>query len=406
MRSDPPLLLFYASRQIGGGEAYFINLGLAALKSGRRCVVVDYADGFVVARIPGAEHMVYSDEGGATYEGDCVACMPLGAAVFLGASLRLSPGARLLFISIHHHHAIELGNIGWMLRGLSPAIAGKIWPLLEPLRYRSIRRFFREIDASNGLAYCAPFQRDFDQAYLGLQLNGPLVPIPVPTRVASPVDTGADCDSIIWVSRLAKEKAEMISEIIATMVASRCERKLIIVGDGPERNRIEEQLKDSGISYEMPGRIAGAELVSFLRAKAFLCIGVGTAAIEMAMAGLPTLVVGLPGCHGGKFLWLHQTSPGDTIITSKSSDMALSINAAIAQISNQTRWHREANECMNAAFSRHGVDGSWDLLSKALDETTLSFAAACRLAHMDQQPFAAIRSAKQAIKNKFLKARK
>jgi hypothetical protein len=400
MKTDPPLLLFYASRQIGGGEAYFINLGLAAIKSGRRCIVVDYDDGYVLSRIPGAEHVRYTDDCGASYQGDCVAFIPLGAAVFLGCRLRLRPDARILFVSIHHHHAIELGNLGWLLRKLEPCLAGKIWSFLEPLRRRAVKGFFREINTRSGLAYCAPFQRTFDEAYLGLPLSSPVISIPAPRREQAG-DLRRAGDSIIWVSRFAKEKAKMISDLIAAVATSRCGRKLILIGEGPERERIAEEAKAAGIPYEMPGMISGSDLDTFIKSNAFVCVGVGTTAAEMAVAGLPTLVVGLPGNHRGKFLWLHHAEPGDTIIPSAGSVKALSLNSAITQISDPDGWLYEARACMHAASSRHDIENSWNQLSKALGATSLTVSDACRLAGMDQQPFTLIRTFKLAIRSIF-----
>jgi glycosyltransferase involved in cell wall biosynthesis len=397
MKTDPPLLLFYASRQIGGGEAYFINLGLAAIRSGRRCIVVDYDDGYVLSRIPGAEHVSYSDDCGASYQGDCVAFMPLGALVFLGCSLRLRSDTRILLVSVHHHHAIELGNLGWLLRRVEPGLAGKIWPLLEPLRHRTIKRLFREMNARSGLAYCAPFQRRFDETYLELALNSPVISIPAPRRKQAS-DTRGTGGSIIWVSRFAKEKAKMIFDLIAAVAASRCGRKLILIGDGPERERIAEEAKAAGIPYEMPGLIAGSDLDSYIKSNALVCVGVGTTAIEMAVAGLPTLVVGLPGSHRGKFLWLHHTEPGDTVIAPAGSVKTLSLNSAIAQIADADGWIYEARACMEAASSRHDIECSWNQLSKALGATSLTVSDACRLARMDQQPFALIRTFKLAIR--------
>jgi hypothetical protein len=397
-KPNPPLLLFYASRQIGGGEAYFINLGLAAIRSGRRCIVVDYAGGYVVSRIPGAEHIAYDDEVGADFVGDCIAFMPIGAATFLGDKLRLKQSARVMLVSIHHNHAIELGNWGWLLRRLSPAAAGFIWPLIEPRRLRTVQRFFQGICQLRGLVYCAPFQKDFDEAYLGCALDAQVVPIPIPGNLPSSIEVIGRGRSIVWVSRFAKEKSAIIDEIIDGLKASEIRHKLILIGEGPDFQRIRCSAVKAGLEFEMPGVVSGAALVCYLRQNALLCVGVGTAAAEMAAAGLPTLVAGLPGSDAGRYVWFHQSRPGDTIVTSATSHHAITLQTALQHLVPENRRNEIAAACADAATSRHDVEASWQKLSRSLDESELEARQVIGLLAMRQQPFAFIRNLKLRLR--------
>jgi hypothetical protein len=404
MKTDPPapLLIFFASRQIGGGEAYFINLGLAAIRAGRRCVVVDYAAGYVVTRIPGAEHIIYTDEGGADFHGDCIAFMPIGAATFLGGKLRLNPRARILLVSIHHNHAIELGNWGWLLRRLSPAAAGFVWPLIEPLRHRTVRRFFQDISQLKGLVYCAPFQKDFDEAYLGCALAAQVVPIPLTKTPTESDDAVGEGRAIVWVSRFVKEKADIIDEIIAELKSSKLRHKLILIGEGSELPRMKASANKAGIDYEMPGVISGANLARYLRRHAHLCVGVGTAAAEMAAAGLPTLAAGLPGANAGRYVWFHQATPGDTIVTAATCDRSILLTTALEQINPANKRQEIAAKCADAAIRHHDIKASWEKLVRSLDETELEALQLIQLTDMKQQPFCFIRH----LKNKFKKLAK
>lgn len=396
MKTDQsaPLLLFYASRHIGGGEAYFINLGLAAISAGRRCVVVDYVGGYVISRISGAEHVAYSDELGADYLPACEAFIPVGAVTFLGSKLRLSPESKLLLVSIHHNHAVELGNWAWLLRRFRPQTAGLWWPLLEPFRFRSVRKLFQTISRRKGLVYCAPFQRHFDESYLSLPLEAEVVPIPVPLRSSAGAGTEPGGQAIIWVSRLAKEKAAIVFEIIRAMKDSQCRRKLVIIGEGDSMQGIRDRATEAGIEIETPGVISGASLDEYLRRHAFLCIGVGTTAVEMSMAGLPTLVARLPSYCEGPFVWFCEARPGDTIVTPDTITRAVSLEEALRQLHQQGEWARSAWNCQQAARLRHDVVASWKRLSEALRANELTAAEAVVLARMDQQPFRFIRDCK------------
>lgn len=394
----PPLLLFFASRQIGGGEAYFINLGLAAIRAGRRCVVVDYRGGYVGARIPGAELVEYADDAGADYGEECEVFIPVGAVAFLGDKLRLNPASRVLFVSLHHHHAIELGNWAWLLRKIPPRTAGRLWRWLEPCRFRSVRGFFEEMTRRQGLVYCAPFQRDFDEAYLGLTLPAEIVAIPVPRRSSREPGELPVGRSLVWVSRLAEEKAAIIFGLVRELQASRCGLSLIVIGEGPALPAIKAQAARAGVELETPGVISGSELDDYLRRHATLCVGVGTSAIEMAMAGLPTLVASVPGYCDGPFVWFHQTAPGDTIVTPGTVKQAFPLTEALHQLQAPGGWARAAREAQQVATRRHDPEASWGRMSVALAANRLTVAEAVAAARMDEQPFRLIRNVKRWLR--------
>lgn len=400
MKTDqqPPVLLFYASRQIGGGEAYFINLGIEAIKAGRRCVVVDYVGGYVISRIPGAEHVEYADDVGADYFQECEAFIPIGTMAFLGDKLRLNPASRVLFVSIHHNHCVELGNWGWLLRRLKPTTVGWLWPIVEPLRSRSVRKFFTEISLRRGLVYCAPFQRDFDEAYLRQTINAEVVAIPIRERVVDMPACTVDGKAVVWVSRLAKEKAEIVYELIHEIKASGCMRKLIVIGDGPFLRAIRERAEDWGIEIETPGVISASRLDAYLRQNAGICVGVGTSSVEMAMTGLPTLVARLPGQPDGPYTWFHHMRHGDTVLTSGSEKRTISLSEALAQLGDKEQRLRISDECKHAAHDRHAPAVSWSMLSAALAKTDLSVADAVAFGKMSQQPFRFIRQLKLSIR--------
>lgn len=391
------IVLFFASRQIGGGEAYFINLGKAAIAAGMRCVVIDYVDGYVSARIPGAERLTYTETSGADFLDDCIAFVALGSAFDLGSKIRLNPSAKVLFVSIHHHNAIQLGNWGRLFGGMRPATVGKIWPILEPLRFRSVRNFFLGIHHRHGLVYCAPYQRSYDNEYLGIALDSPVVCIPAVRASRPHHNQGPTGDAIVWVSRIASEKTQILKPLIDAMADMRPKRKLIVVGEGPNSNEVRAHARACGVDLEMPGVIAGDELDDFLMRRAYLCVGVGTAAIEMAKAGLPTLVAGLPEGSDGQLAWLNSVPAGDMILTPNSNCQILSLDDAIRQIENKESWKSQAQLCAKVAEQRHGIKSSWAELKNALMRTTLRYDEAVSLFRRSEQPFKAIRFCKMAI---------
>jgi hypothetical protein len=250
-----------------------------------------------------------------------------------------------------------------------------------------------------GLVYCAPFQKDFDEAYFGRKLHARIVPIPLPDKLTGPVVVAAQGRAIVWVSRFAKEKAAIIEEVIAGLKRARVSHKLILIGEGPEFQRIKVSADAAGLDCEMPGVVAGTDLACYLRQHALLCVGVGTAAAEMAAAGLPTLVAALPGPYAGRYVWFHQSRPGDTIVTAATSHHAITLSEALRELESANSRQEVATACADAATSRHGVDASWQKLSRSLDESELEVRQVIRLLKMKQQPFSFIRGLKLKLRN-------
>jgi hypothetical protein len=173
---------------------------------------------------------------------------------------------------------------------------------------------------------------------------------------------------------------------------------LILIGEGPEFQRIKASADAAGLDYEMPGVVAGADLTSFLRQHALLCVGVGTAAAEMAAAGLPTLVAGLPGSYPGRYTWFHQSKPGDTIVTSASIRDAITLAEALKELESVDKLRAVAAACADAAISRHDIDASWHELSHSLEESQLEARQVISLLGMNQQPFSFLRLLKHRLR--------
>ena len=175
-------------------------------------------------------------------------------------------------------HARGRKVIGWGLG--APVRSGKI------IWYRFINQFDVMISYS---------QRGADEyAALGFPHEKIFVAhnsvSPRPTLHSDLRPSTFDRPSIIFVGRLqARKRVDWLLRCCAEMESK---PRLVIVGDGPERARLESLAKEFYPSAEFVGAKHGAELTPyFLQADLFVLPGTGGLAVQEAMAhGLPVIV--------------------------------------------------------------------------------------------------------------------
>jgi glycosyltransferase involved in cell wall biosynthesis len=99
-----------------------------------------------------------------------------------------------------------------------------------------------------------------------------------------------DTPTIIFVGRLQARKR--VDWLLRACAAIEAKPRLVIVGDGPERERLESLAKEICPAAEFVGAKHGAELTPyFLQADLFVLPGTGGLAVQEAMAhGLPVIV--------------------------------------------------------------------------------------------------------------------
>jgi glycosyltransferase involved in cell wall biosynthesis len=127
----------------------------------------------------------------------------------------------------------------------------------------------------------APVRADLG-ALLGL-------PAPEPWR-------GDGAFEVVTVSRLAPEKRiEVLIDAVATLRASGVPARLTVIGDGPERGRLERLAAPLGGAARFAGRLssplASGEFHAYAQASAFE--GYGLSLLEAAARGLPVVTTGV-----------------------------------------------------------------------------------------------------------------
>lgn len=110
---------------------------------------------------------------------------------------------------------------------------------------------------------------------------------------------GIDGQSLIYMGRLSYEKSiDIVIKAFALMLEKRPDLKLMIVGDGPERLKLERLAADLGINEQIifTGALYGENLVKALRASDVYLTAcknenMPLAVLEIMAAGLPAVVV-------------------------------------------------------------------------------------------------------------------
>jgi len=180
-------------------------------------------------------------------------------------------------------HARGRRVIGWGL-GASP-LSGPLSAFRQKRRLSFLGQFDALIAYSQRGAeeYAA---MGFPRAYIFVAHNSVL---PAPTHKAERSDLNAR-PAILYVGRLqARKRVDALLRACAQMPRA---PRLVIVGDGPERARLELLAKQVYPSAEFAGARHGAELKPyFLDADLFVLPGTGGLAVQEAMSyGLPVIV--------------------------------------------------------------------------------------------------------------------
>lgn len=137
----------------------------------------------------------------------------------------------------------------------------------------------------------------------------------VPNGVSAPLARQPEGTTILYVGRLVPVKG--VEQLITAM--NQCpEEKLLIVGDGPERNRLERVVKDMG-NVEFVGSVAPEDVSAYMQKAKLLVLpslkgeGSPNVVLEAMAHGVPTIatrIAGVPDLidHGQTGLLVE---PGD-----------------------------------------------------------------------------------------------
>ena len=220
------------------------------------------------------------------FSGSLYLCYQLG---LIGWLKNWNPDA--LIVEANPRYLATSSAVEWMQRRDRPIIGwGLGSPPVHGFRKRRRRSFLSQFDAL--IAYS---QRGADE-YLALGFPRERIFVAHNSVSRAPISPPGhrpltvDRFTILFVGRLqARKRIDLLLRACAQLDSN---PRLVIVGDGPERGRLESLAKEIYPSAEFIGGRRGAELKPyFLEADLFVLPGTGGLAIQEAMSyGLPVIV--------------------------------------------------------------------------------------------------------------------
>jgi glycosyltransferase involved in cell wall biosynthesis len=177
--------------------------------------------------------------------------------------------------------------IGWGLG--APPPEGWTSGLRRSARLRFLHQFDALISYSaRGAEQYAQLGYPADRIFVAPNATAPAPSLPMPVRA----DSFGDRPVVLYVGRLQARKR--LDDLIRACAAlpEVVQPRLVIVGDGPERERLEALARQVYPSVEFAGAKFGAELAPyFTAADLFVLPGTGGLAVQEAMSyGLPVIV--------------------------------------------------------------------------------------------------------------------
>ena len=245
--------------------------------------------------------------------------------------------------------------IGWGLG--SPAPAGLFSKLRMHLRRRFVRRFDALVTYSQqGAAEYAALGFDPDLIFCAPNAVAPKPSQPLPERPAS---FRSGKPQVVFVGRLqARKRVDMLLRACSNLPVE-LQPGLVIVGDGPERSRLEALAKEIYAHARFTGPQHGPDLERIYRgADLFVLPGTGGLAVQQAMSfGLPVIV----GESDGTQSDLVRAENGWTLAEPSVDELKRLMQNALADVARMRRMgaasyrivSREVNlEAMVGAFTR------------------------------------------------------
>ena len=302
---QPPRLFFcFPYRGVGGISLLFLRVGTyLAERLGMDVTLIDYADGFMARHLRSGrvKLLTYTDDGATPVPADAVLVLQAMNPWSIFPGLDVSPATRLVF-----WHCLPFNLVPAMpgLRDISyrtPALLQASLSTVLAGRRRLNRRLVETMHAKQALFFMDEENAEGVRRFLGAAVDEPIyLPIPIESPeegAPQPGQSAADAPlRMVWVGRIADFKHHILSRALLDLdrFSARTGRAvaMTIVGSGPFLAQVQDQA--SQLETFVPTYIesvAPDQLDTFLKAEADIVAAMGTAALDAARLGIPTILL-------------------------------------------------------------------------------------------------------------------
>lgn len=315
------LTFFFPYRAPSGVASLFARLAREIVTRGRPVRLIDYPDG-AMARLAGAgngiELVPFARESRIDIGPADTLVLQAEMPWKWRRQLCVHPGTKLIEWQMHAHNLVPpLFPLGGMRSATIPGESGIAGRLLRESRRRIVREFVHLAVRKRSLFFQDRPGLAATENFLGGTIPVPiLLPVPVAVPAAPPrVDRIVrDAWHVAWVGRLYDFKIHILLHTLRQFQRlARAEGRRVVfhlVGNGPEEGRLARlDVGADAVRIVRHGDLSGAQLEELLRTRVDLMTAMGTAALEGAALGLPTILLdpalaAVPADY--RFRWLFE----------------------------------------------------------------------------------------------------
>ncbi len=188
-----------------------------------------------------------------------------------------------------------------------PRRCGGLNPLTAVRGYRAQLEKHRVLERAARILVAATHMRDLFRREVGNRIEITLLPYPLHAPVPAELPDREPGNEILYAGRLTRLKGvHVLIEALRLLECNGRNFKLVVAGDGPERERLERQARASGITARFLGWIAREELDGEMERATLVAVPslwpepFGMTGIEAARVGTPAVAFS----RGGIADWL------------------------------------------------------------------------------------------------------
>jgi len=352
--------------------------------TGQIPTVIDYPDGVAATYLNdrGVDFMLREHERGRVqhFSRNETLLISLLPARSFGYQLLPHPDTKLLLWSTHPQDAFKWLPTFQAARTWSTRAQRKYAMWIHPGYHKTLRTVFETAINAGGLVA----MDEETQSAIVEQFGLARVPTVIPIFTARPElnrqPSSEEMTRLCWVGRLTDFKLQPVLAVVAEVARlSRAGRgvRFDIVGDGAEYGQVADAVRAAGISsIRMHGSIRPSELERFLAENVDVFIGHGTAILEAAKLGIPSLLLDwfyFPSNAGLlRVKWLYeQDTPGvGRMLSNPSQFRGVSLRDAL---DNAQDLEMHGRRCKAHWLRFHDPVRGVEALASQLSTTTLTY---------------------------------
>jgi len=297
------IFFFYPSKAIGGVEMLFYRLASQCNSNSVEFGVIDYNDGFVCSRL--------QDDGVSFYFVNCeevsydlvssedILICPLSMLCSPLLKRVLNRNCRVLFWDVHPFNLIEQTAFSFIYKKKNKLLSGFLG-FIELVNFLRIKNVITCVNSAKSLYFMCRSNFEYSQSFFHFDFTPSYLPILIDTgknNLLSVHETSLSPTlRFAWLGRLDKDKIPCLNALLEDLdialaqdVALSC--TFLVIGDGDSKQNLHKP-----INFEIVyiGSKNGSELDSIITTQVDIGFAVGTACLEFAVRGIPTVMLPNP----------------------------------------------------------------------------------------------------------------